>query len=248
MLHKLYTWIDYGLYLIKSNSLHGTHSPFVYQWAETVLYAKHRSPNHRVELARSWALKSTKFPDDSLVSLKDWVLMHEPSAKYGHLLQRHLLCFRPERLVVYGCGTGILPAYALELPTEQQPQVHAYLESPSWLPYLEKTMELVGSASESWVVHQYLEDGFEWQGNDLVLIDALWLVEQDRTKWFEKWDQLEHPSHSVWIYNVQANERTREWSQWMQHKGSYNISVDLFWTLCLFYRPEQSAESFILRY
>ena len=240
--------MDYGLYLIKSNLLHGTHSPFVYQWAQTVLYRKHRLANHRVELARSWALKSSKTIERSSISLKKWVLTHEPSAKYGQLLQRHLLQFKPERMVVYGCGTGILPAYALELPTDQQPLVHAYLDSPAWLPYIEKTMELVGSAAQSWVVHQKVDDGFEWQVNDLVLIDALWLVEQDQPKWFEKWDNMVHPAHSVWIYNVQANERTRQWSQWMQRKGSYNISVDLFWTLCLFYRPEQSAEAFILRY
>jgi hypothetical protein len=109
-------------------------------------------------------------------------------------------------------------------------------------------MELVGSASESWIVHQQLDDGFEWRGLDLVLIDALWLVEQDQTQWFERWDSMEQPAHSVWIYNVQANEKTRNWSRWMQHKGHYNISVDLFWTLCLFSRPEQSAEAFILRY
>jgi hypothetical protein len=248
MLHKLYTWIDYGLYLIKSNSLHGTHSPFVYRWAEEVLYSKQSFPNHHVELARSWALKSSKTPIDSQFSLKQWAMRREPSAKYGQLLQRHLMRFRPARLLQYGAGLGVFPAYSLELPNEFQPQVHVQLENPSWLPYLEKTMELVGQATDSWVIHEKWNDGFEWQETDLVLIDAAWLIKQDQSLWFERWDHLVHAPHSVWVYNVQANEQTRHWSRWMQHHGPYNISVDLFWTLCLFSRPEQSAETFTLRY
>jgi len=248
MLHKIFTWIDYGLYLLKSNSLHGTHSPFIYQWAEQVLYSQKKFPNHHVELARSWALKSSKTVAGTPYTVKQWALMREPNAKYGQLLQRHLDRFQPHRIIHYGVGLGILPAYALEMPIDQQAQVHVYLEHEAWLPFLEKTMQQVGSASDSWVIHSQLYDRFEWKQEDLVLVDALWLVEQNRQQWFQWWDNLSNPAHSVWIYNVQASEKTRNWTRWMQHQGPYNISVDLFWTMCLFSRPEQSSEPFILRY
>ncbi len=249
MLHKVFTGFDYLGYLIKSNSLHGTHSPFVYHWADSVLYAPKLHSHHLVEWARTQSLNSRKKLDfEAGKSLHSWVQEREPSSKYGQLLRQHILQHRPQRLLHYGTGLGLLPAYCLELEAGIQPEVHAFLDHAGWLPYLQTTLDLVAQPAQSWQIHADLDWHLTWDREDLILIDAVWLSRQNKDEWFECWDRLSVKPQSVWIYNVQHSETTRNWASWLRFSNSFNIGVDLFWTICLFDRPEQASEQFTLRY
>jgi predicted O-methyltransferase YrrM len=121
MLNEIFRLSDYLQYLLTAKSRHGVHSPFVYNFADQILYGKKQSPYFEaIEVARRKMLKSDvsiDFKDfgggnkSGSRQLQELVQNTARDAKYGRFLYRLLLAARPEYALELGTGTGITALY-----------------------------------------------------------------------------------------------------------------------------------------
>lgn len=121
---KLEVIISYLKYLLKAKTLHGTHSPFVYNFLENVVYNKSRHPDfEKIECLRKSLLENNdviEITDYGAGSRKNKrnkrsiasiARISVKSKKYSELLYRICEWLNPEFTIELGTSLGITSAY-----------------------------------------------------------------------------------------------------------------------------------------
>jgi hypothetical protein len=240
MFDRLTRFFDFVGYIFQSENLHGIHSPFMYQWAERILYHQEEKRIESIEFQRTLMLQSiSKFTDFSLSKFTDAYTL--PS-KYAFVLHRTMRVFNVKRFYEYGTCTGIETNYAF-LGTLKEPIFYHYSDSKDFTNAVkQKTNEIIENL---WILDE--NPPYEIDTWDVHLIhlcadsDAIWnLYDRIRPKIH---------SHSILIFtNIRnSNEHFTAWKQ-VSNSAEVTLDIDLFRMGILFFRKEQPKESFLLRY
>ena len=246
MLNALFHISEYFNYVINSTTRHGLHSPFVYDFADHVLYQP--SPisfefieNQRLELINS----NRNFIN---TSLKKYTLSWVLSAKYGKLLQRMMAYYQPRNIDIWGPNTGIELNYALAqnaTDLSKFPKITNYAEDRSVADItLNRFLEFsngmeqfetsqrfpVDESYTDWIIIHQLEDQ-----------DAFWQL-------YEQAIKKAHQNTMMIITNIRHSDN--QYISWKQltHLPHVTASIELYQLGILCFRKEQFQQNFILRY
>lgn len=116
-LNGLFGWLDYFIYLVQSTNHQGVHSPFVYDFADNVLYRQlTNSYEPAAELCRKRMLQSDAqlLLDSKLTAqaLSDIANNRIPIAKYNRLLFRWIQYKQlGGNIIEIGSSLGVVPLY-----------------------------------------------------------------------------------------------------------------------------------------
>jgi len=265
-LNGLFGWLDYFIYLVQSTNHHGVHSPFVYDFADNVLYRQlANSYEPAAELCRKRMLQSdAKLLLDSKLTaqaLSNIANNRIPLAKYNRLLFRwiqykHL----GANIIEIGSSLGVLPLYL------QRGNIH----------YGHELIQRFFSYDRSKKVNEITQFNLRsYENNELVIshpfteipdiIDHVChhslpnskislLVINDTLTDSEFWSILDFASTrmesngciAILGINKSVDSRLR-WQQ-LENDDNFRVTINLFGMGLVFARKEQIKEAFLLRY
>lgn len=256
-LNGLFGIFDYLIYLVQSTNRHGVHSPFVYSFADKVLYGKqHCLYEPAAELCRKRMIQSKKriLFDGKNESLGSIIFRNIPSAKYNRMLFRWVQYQQlGNHIVEFGSTLGVLPLY-LQRGDSAVNRYHIFEKSDS-LQEITKYNLTEYECNETIRVLPYTSTAdatASLQEQDVVDIDLLIINQSMETDEF--WQLIEwaiprlgsNGSIVFNRFNVTPESQLR-WKQ-LQNLDEITVSIDLFGMGMAFARKEQIKESFLLRY
>ncbi len=261
MLRKLQLAFDYLIYFFSSDTRHSVHSPFVYDFMNTVLNSRKNKPvYHALELVRSNMLKSDTLIEvlplgakaggkTEMVPLKDLVKRTSKSAKYGELLERICEYFQPQFGLEIGSSVGMSTLYqAVGIQ-------NGYLISLEGNP---KSVEIARyNAEKMGFTHVQFGEGLfeETLPQVIAQVPRLDYVffdgnhQLDATlRYFELCLEKAHAG-SVFVFDDirWSDDMQRAWQKIKNHP-QVTVSIDLFFLGIVFFRTEQVKEHFTLRF
>lgn len=256
-------WPEYVQYILLANSRHGTHSPFVYEFADRVLYKKYDHPMfYDIELIRQRMLQSK-----AEIEVTDWgaagnngsvylkpiskmVARAAKSSKYAKLLYRICAYYRPTYAIELGTNFGISTLYQLagSMPghfitiegCKNTAEIARY--NFSKLNLEQSVHSLIGTFDQvlPGVVEQVPRVDYAFvDGNH----------RKDPTlRYFEMLLPKLHNESIVIFDDIRWSKEMREaWEEIKQHER-VRVSIDLFFMGIVFLRQEQTKEHFTLRF
>ncbi len=243
MLEKLGKWLDYWGYLLKSNNRHGTHSPFVYSFADQVLYAKSGKLNESIEFQRTQMIQSKgKF---SQYSLSYFVDNYTLGSKFCRLLYRICTYYNVGNVREFGWCSGIETNYILESFLDmKRPFSYSYFNS-------EKNQVKEKCNLDFWENHDFSE---------ITVVDKLdaqptlflfhWSILNEDSFWSEienVYSSIKNDDIII-INGLRNNESTLINFMRMKNDPRITVSIDLFEVGLFFVRKEQPKQEFVLRF
>ena len=256
-LNGLFGIFDYLIYLVQSTNRHGVHSPFVYSFADKVLYGKqHCLYEPAAELCRKRMIQSKKriLFDGKNESLGSIIFRNVPSAKYNSMLFRWVQYQQlGNHIVEFGSTLGVLPLY-LQRGDSAVNRYHIFEKSDN-LQEITKYNLNEYECNETIRVLPYTRatDATRLlQEQDVVDIDLL-IINQpmDANEFWHliEWAIPRLRSNGSIVFN-RLNETPESQLRWkqLQNLDEITVSIDLFGMGMAFARKEQIKESFLLRY
>ncbi len=249
MLNAIVEIVDYISYYLSGTTRHGLHSPFVYNFADHVLYQSSDLNFEMIENQRLNMIKSRSSNNKS--SLSKIAANQVLDSKYGRLLQRMLAYYHPKSVLEIGNHTGIETNYILSnWAMKNQPlQFYGSVEND---PYFQKVKQ---ETLSSFVSH-YQSDSFQFidsgvpQKNQLIDLIVIY-GDQDSQNYWKFYDQYKPhlgTQSMLVLTNIRySNDHFMVWCQ-MTHLKEVTASIELFNMGILFFRTEQQQQKFILRY
>jgi precorrin-6B methylase 2 len=256
-LNGLFGIFDYLIYLVQSTNRHGVHSPFVYSFADKVLYGKqHCLYEPAAELCRKRMIQSKKriLFNGKSESLGSIIFRNAPSAKYNRILFRWVQYQQlGNHIVEFGSTLGVLPLY-LQRGDSAVNRYHIFEKSDS-LQEITKYNLNEYECNETIRVLPYTRatDATRLlQEQDVVDIDLLIInqaMDADEFWHLIEWAIPRLRSNGSIVFNRlnETPESQLRWNQ-LQNLDEITVSIDLFGMGMAFARKEQIKESFLLRY
>ncbi|MEI8100093.1 MAG: hypothetical protein WCH09_00850 [Bacteroidota bacterium] len=265
-LNGLFGWLDYIIYLVQSSNRHGVHSPFVYDFADKVLYRQFvNSYEPAAELCRKRMLQSDAkiLLNSELkeISLSDVANNRIPLAKYYRLLFRWIQYKQlGGNIIEIGSSLGVLPLYL------QRGNIH----------YEHDLIQRFFSYDRSKKINEITQFNLRsYENNELVISHPFTevteivkhfnhhsipnspislLVINDALSNSEFWSIIEFASPRlesngfIAIFGINNSEESRlRWKQ-LENDDNFRVTIDLFGMGLVFARKEQIKEAFLLRY
>lgn len=242
MIKLLLEIIDYLQFLLVSTNRHGIHSPFIYNFADKVLYAKSEENFEFIENQRLTMIQSrAKFLNTTLSHFTSNFTL---SSKYCKLLHRMVLHYKPETIIEYGKNNGILLNYILTASLQSNSSIQYHYDYDS-------------SCQEDQIKIKTLELFSE---NSKVELFSPWEIRNDDSKkWFifygtDFWENFDAAKSFIDEQSIviisqfrQTNELFTQWKQ-LSNLPEVTASIELFNMGILFFRKEQPKQHFILRF
>ena len=238
---------DYLTYYLAGTTRHGLHSPFIYDFADFVLYQPSDMNFEMIENQRMNMIKSrSKSPQ---TSLSKYAADTTLDAKYGRLLQRIVKYYQPLSILEIGNNTGIESNYLLSnsiinhqtLSTYQSFEVDDYFQKVR-----KETLESFANYYNSdLLAHSKILDK-----DKLVEICVLYGQKSadDSWKFYEEYKHNLGTQSMLVMTNIRnSNDHYINWNQ-MTNLPEVTASIELFKMGILFFRTEQIKQKFILRY
>ncbi|MBI2269717.1 MAG: class I SAM-dependent methyltransferase [Bacteroidetes bacterium] len=259
---KIRTGISYFKYLLRAQTKHDVHSPFVFNLLTTViqnnelyyLYGsieklRNELLNDPVEVqvtdlgAGSVVLKTgtRKISDITRHSLK--------SAKYSQLLFRLVNHFKPNTILELGTSLGITTLYMAI--ASSQTRVVSIEGSKTIAQYAKQNFEKLNIKNIQLTVGNF-DDVLQSRLNELKHVDLVFFDGNHRKeptlRYFGQCLQCAH-NDSVFIFDDihWSVEMEQAWEYIKKH-DRVTLTVDLFFIGIVFFRKEQVKEHFVLRY
>ncbi len=244
-------WLaDYFYYLWRSNSRHGTHSPFVYQFADKILYQK-AEPND-IDLLELWRSEIMDYSWKNRKNPKNISPSNQfPQKKYLTFLYRILKADIANGLFLeIGQSAFSVPRICESAHCALQ-YVHVSDCHPIQLPSYSESYETEITTLYPQLPIQDLQSIIEKdQEIGIIFINAN-IDKTDPKLEVGILDSLIHrlENNGMLILNgIDNNWNQRDlWDQLIKHPR-VTAHIDLFRMGILFVRPEQQKEKFILRY
>jgi len=241
-------WLaDYFYYLWRSHSRHGTHSPFVYQFADQILYQKFEPID--IDILELW--RSETMQKRLNVKNVHYSSVVFPQKKYLTLLFR---IFRsiPSASTVVELGQSLWSVPRIMESAKKDFQYHHFsdvhfTENLSDSESYESDLSVLYEQSPIQHLFTYLETK---PRIDLIFINAN-ITKTEPALSVQSIDQIIDclaEQGCLCIYGLDNNWNQKDlWDQLIRHPR-VTAHIDLFKMGILFVRPEQRKEKFILRY
>ncbi len=250
MLNAFVEIIDYFSYYMSGTTRHGLHSPFVYNFADFVLYQNSNLNFELIENQRLSMIQSkSKFNG---ISLSHFAANNTLKAKYGRLLQRITDFYPIHSVLEIGNNSGIESNYLLSNVIMNQKTMEFYkaLEVDE---YFQKVKSETLQAFDQFYQANFIESHNNNQLTNNQLFDLVVFHGQsnDANKFWEFYDQYKFhlgTQSMLILTNIRlSNDHYMVWNQ-MTHLNEVTASIELFNMGILFFRTEQLQQKFILRY
>jgi predicted O-methyltransferase YrrM len=261
MLNNIFRVSDYIQYLITASGRHGVHSPFVYDFIETVLQPRLKVEQfHLIELARKNMLRSSakiEFEDfgggkkSGLRGVSQLAGNTARQAKYGHLLFKIIRRYNYSRCLELGTGTGITALYqamALQgefplLTIEGSKSVAEIAQFNANFCGLESKIQIVTGE-----FNKTLPNALQaMQQIDLAYIDGNHRKEPT-IDYFEKILPHIHNNGMMIFDDINWSEEMKQAWHFIKMHDAVTVSIDLYNFGIVLFRKEQQKEHFTLRY
>jgi hypothetical protein len=244
MVQKLGKWIDYLGYLFHSNNRHGIHSPFVYSFADFVLYSKENSIVESIEYQRTLMLQSKgKIHDYRLSSFVDQYTL---SSKFGGLLKRICEFYNVSNIYEFGWCTGIETNYLLNsfLGNSQRLLYYQYFNS-------QKNLIKEQCNQDFWSNHNFSELTISQSPIDAPSLYLFhWSIFDEEQFWIEMETIIKSLKNDdiIIINGIRENQSTIINFNRLKNDFRFTVSIDLFQIGIFYVRNEQPKQDFILRF
>jgi hypothetical protein len=236
---SLLTFFDYLSYLVQSDNLHGIHSPFLYRFAEQVLYHKEDKRLESIEYQRSLMIKSQSKIEH--MPLSYFVDRFTLPAKYCYILTKIMEYLPVSNFREYGLCTGIETNYALSTPLQNNFSYQYFYKNANRVK--DKSNEFLNQTRVSNSID--LEDGTSYWDIHFVHLHS------NASDLWDYYDQIKPQLNHRTIIIVSNIRYTYDhflaWKQ-LSNQPEIGVDLDLFRMGLLFFRKEQPKESFLLRY
>lgn len=250
MLNAFVEIVDYISYYMSGTTRHGLHSPFVYNFADFVLYQNSNMNFEMIENQRLSMIQSkSKFEK---ISLSEFAANNTLKAKYGRLLQRMTDFYPIQSILEIGNNSGIESNYLLSNIVINQKHLEFYstLEVND---YFQKVRNETVSAFDQFYQANFVEIHKNDQLMNHQLVDLMVFHGQpnDAEQFWKFYDQYKFnlgTQSMLILTNIRiTHEHYLIWNQ-MSHLNEVTASIELFNMGILFFRTEQLQQKFILRY
>jgi len=241
-------WLaDYFFYLWRSNSRHGTHSPFVYQFADQILYQKSEPIDIDIlELWRSetmnFQLEKRKFHDLNPIF---------PQKKYLTLLFRQLNNIQVgSTFIEIGHSFWSIPRVIESAKKDIQYFHYSDITFSNEVSYSESYESNLAELHKQNSTQQLWDFLTGRPKIDFVFVNAM-IIDLEpliSIQLIDKIIDLLSDQGTIYLYGIDNNWNQKNlWDQMIRHPR-VTAHIDLFRMGILFVRPEQRKEKFILRY
>jgi predicted O-methyltransferase YrrM len=255
--------LRYLQYLIKSQTRHDIHSPFVYHLLdniildETPFYAYQKIDKIRKELQRDLrTLEITDLGAGSVVTgiqktrkISDIATNAVKNKKYGQLLFRLVNYFKPAEILELGTSLGISTLY-LALPNsgskvytiEGCPSTSAVAAENFKKAEVKNIISITGSFED-----KLSETLAEIKSLDMVYFDGNHQYQPTVDYFNQCLSKINNNSIFIFDDIHWSEEMEKAWEEIKNHP-SVTISADLFFFGIIFFRKEQPRQHFTIRY
>ncbi len=261
-MNKIRFAFRYLQYLLKARTRHGTHSPFVYNLLEEVVYdTRHYYVFDEIESLRKKLLRDGRiinvkdFGAGSKVNpspkrkLKDIARNSAKAEKYGELMFRLIQKFKPETLLELGTSLGISALY------------QAAAAPKSKLITMEGCPETAAVAKENFdelelnnveIIVGNFDETLSTTLNKITKLDYAFFDGNHRknpTLAYFRQCLTKTNNDSVFIFDDihWSDEMEEAWEEIKAH-SSVTVTIDLFFIGLVFFRKEQEKQDFVIRY
>ena len=263
MKKKIFPFYHYLLYRLRAKTTHGTHSPFVFDLLNKVVYNPHSFYVYKeIEEVRKEMLSSDlqiQFTDlgagaDSsgdhrVRTLKEITSSAVKPAKYGQLLFRLINYFQPKNALELGTSLGITTAYlskangSTEVITIEGCPETATIAQQNWERLGCKNITLrMGNFDE--VLPEVLN---HIPALDFVFIDGNHRKEMT-LDYFNKCLQKAHEKSVFVLDDIYWSEEMKEAWEEIKADNRVSVTIDLFFMGLAFFRKGQVKQDFVIRY
>lgn len=262
MKKKLFLINQYVRYRMRSKTTHGTHSPFVFDLLNKVVYNRNSFYAYKeIEKLREQLLNLKSeihckdlgaggmINTERVRAIRDIAKRSVKPAKYGKLLFRLVNYFQPKTILELGTSLGITTAYLRagslksELITvEGCPEISAIAEK-NWEQLGYKNIHLHMGDFDT-VLPALLTNA---PAVDFVFFDGNHR-KQPTLEYFRQCLEKSHDKSVFVIDDIYWSEEMKE--AWEEIKANERVSVtiDLFYLGLVFFRKGQAKEDFVIRY
>lgn len=261
-MNKIRFAVRYLKYLLKAKTRHGTHSPFVYNLLEEVIYdTRHYYIFDEIEKLRQQLLRDERiinikdFGAGSKVNpslkrkVKDLAKNSAKAEKYGQLMFRLIGKFKPETLLELGTSLGISAIYQASAAPKSKvvtmegcPETAAVAKENLQKLNIENTEIVVGSFDET--LPAVLSNISKL---DYAFFDGNHRKEPTLAYFKQCLEKVQNDSVFIFDDIHWSDGMEEAWEEIKAHP-SVTVTVDLFFVGLVFFRKEQEKEDFVIRY
>ena len=252
----------YILYLFKSQSRHGLHSPFVYELMDKVIlndneyYAYKEIQSLQAQLLLSdKKINVTDFGAGSSLTpktqrkIKDNARHSAKSVKYGKLLFRLVNYFKPKTMLELGTSLGISTLYQAKAAPDS---TFITLEGSTEVAEEAKLNFQKLKASHIRLICGEFSETLPVAVEELSPVDYVFFDGNHQKKATLHYFNLCLPksqNHSVFIFDdIHWSKGMEEAWEEIKNHPSVTVTIDLFFLGLVFFRKEQVKQHFILRF
>lgn len=266
-LNGLFGWLDYLIYLVQSTNRHGVHSPFVYDFADNVLYRQiANSYEPAAELCRKRMVQSDANiqlqSDETAISISQLAYYRIPLAKYNRLLFRWIQHKQlGGNIIEIGSTLGVLPLYLqrgnINHNHELIQRFFSYDRSKKINEITQFNLrsyecnELVIShpfSAINDITHHFEHHRYAQSPISLVSINDDSIPDEEFWSLLDFLSVQLEPNGCIAISNINKTADSRlRWKQ-IENDEKFQVTIDLFGMGLIFVRKEQIKEAFLLRY
>lgn len=263
-MQKIRIILRYLVYLMRAKTRHGIHSPFVYEFADKVLNDKKKHPAYLlVEKQRSLLFRNPNLVEiidfgagkgrigysTHLRRVKDIAARAGIPVKYGRLLHRIVLYFKPEVLLEMGTSLGISTMY--QAAAAPGSAFYAMEGCASTAEFAVTNLNAIGAREVKMTMGNF----------DIVLpglLDQIEVIDyafidgnHTKSATLNYFNQLlaHAGNNSVFIvHDIHWSAGMEQaWNE-IKKNGRVTVTIDLFFMGLIFFRKELSPQHFIIRF
>ncbi len=243
MLEKLGKCLDRVGYFVYSTNRHGIHSPFVYNFADLVLYNNGDSIVESIEYQRTLMIQSKG--KIQKLSISYFVDNYTLSSKYCRLLNRILIHYSVSNIREFGWCSGIETNYILNsFLQDNRPLSYQYYNSE-----VNRVKEQCNK--DYWDNHEL--SNLEIKNHVLntpTLYLFHWSIFDEKEFWvqFDKIEPFLNNDDIIVVNGLRNTSKHQINFLRMKNIPKLTVSIDLFDMGIFFLRQEQPKQEFILRF
>ena len=250
---------DYLKYLLKSNNLHGIHSPFVYDFVKNVVYGKnHKNKFTQIEHLRSQLKKNRSklggwdfgINQQDCRKISEIVKKSAKNAKYCRLLYRIAEFKNPETTIELGTSLGFSSAYISKAVNGER-QFLTFEGNKEIANIAKRNFEILKLENPKIIIGDFdktLPSEIEKLSNlDFVFFDGNHYREPT-LRYFEICLSKSNENTVFVFYDINWSEEMKQAWVMLQNHKNVSLTIDLFFMGIVFINKRFTKEHFIIRF
>lgn len=253
---------DFFRYLYKATNHHGIHSPFVYDFYNSVVSSAVKPvASQQIEL-----LRKTLKKDQRLINITDFgagskkdgntqrkvseiIRSAEKAPRWGILLHHIIRKFNYKNILDLGTSFGMTTAY--QATADANARIVSFEGCPETADVARENFEKLGIQNIELITGN-IDETLAAQVSLMPVLDMVFFDANHRyeptLRYFETCLPKKH-EHSCFVFDdiYWSKEMKAAWEEIKRHR-EVTVTIDLFFVGLVFFRKGQAKEHFILRY